>query len=96
MEELLGKKIVFSKKTSNKWISDFPEMNIVFLKQLEKEFNARLRLFKYISWETMCLYLGLKCTAIEIENTTCIRYLDHDITMVVDNISEDSITFHYE
>ena len=96
MEELLGKKIVFSKKTSKNWDSDFSEMNIVFLKKLEKGFNERLRLFKYISWENMCLWLGLKCTAIEVENTTCIRYLGHDITMVVDDISEDSITFHYE
>lgn len=96
MEELLGKKIVFSKKTSRKWDSDFPELNIMFLKKLEKKFNERLQLFKYISWENMCLHLGLTCTAIEVENTTCIRYLGHNITMVVDNISEDSITFHYE
>lgn len=96
MNELIGYLFVFCKETSRKWNDDYPELNVKFIKSLAKEFNSRLRLFKYISIETIQLHLGIETTADEVESTTCIRYNGRKIHPVFDEIADERIIFHYE
>lgn len=96
MEEIIGKKFVFSPIISQNWQSKFPSLNIAFIETCFDRFNDRLSLFKYLSIEDINLRLGIESNADEIDSTKCLRYDGRKVKPIYDSLSDSEIIFHFE
>lgn len=81
MESIVGKKIRFDRHTAPyTWCPnvDYTEM---FLQSTSHYFHDLLKVKTYISWETICDYLGVSIIPDEIDNTEVYRKTDKMLEM---------------
>lgn len=81
MESIVEKKILFDRHTAPyTWCPD-ADYNEMFLQSTSHYFHDLLKVKTYISWETICDYLGVSITPDEIENTAVYRLSDKHLVM---------------